>query len=74
MISEFITGGPETIAFKIQVVSLVIGFLWLNILALMVTFSDKYDVKEKLLTVGTPGSILFLSIMICLMANTHSKK
>lgn len=43
---------------------LVIGFVWLNVLALLITSSKKYDVKEKLEAIGTPGSILILALTI----------
>ena len=71
LIKNLVIGGPESIGFILDTILVIIGFIWLNIIALNVTFSNKYDAKEKLSTIGTPGAILILSLILGLIANSY---
>ena len=71
LIKNLVIGGPQSIGFMLDTILVIIGFTWLNIIALNVTFSKKYDAKEKLSTIGTPGAILVLSLILGLIANSY---
>lgn len=71
IIKNFVIGGPESIGFMLDAFLATLIFTGLVLLGINLIMSNKFNTKEKLCAIGTPGAILVLSLILGLIANSY---
>ena len=66
-LTNLVVGGPGTLGFTGDVLTAVGIFIVLDILAVMILFSNS-SIKEKFNVLGTPLALLFIGLIIGIKA------
>jgi hypothetical protein len=71
LIKNLVIGGPQSIGFMLDAFLATLIFTGLVLFGINLVMSNKFNAKEKLSTIGTPGAILVLSLILGLIANSY---
>lgn len=71
LIKNLIIGGPHSIGFMLDAFLATLIFTGLLLFGINLVMSSKFNAKEKLCAIGTPGAILVLSLILGLIANSY---
>ena len=71
LVKNLVIGGPDSVGFILDAFLATLIFSGLFLFGINLLMSNKFNAKEKLCAVGTPGAILVLSLILGLIANSY---